>query len=833
MTPPSRTAITRGDILTIAAGLTVLAAVMLLSPAAFDLAWILVYTVAAACALEMARNLRWFVRDDYPVFLALSVAVVAALQLLHVAAELGLVPLGSRSHEAAGQIALATGFVLAGSMLVAPFILGRRIRPALWVVAITLTAGLFVAAIVWWHVFPAVLEETGVSAFAQAGDLVIAGMLLAGGALTWRRRRLLQPEFHAAMQIALAGAALGWALHAFLRSDDITHLMSVLFIALICIAITRNGLARPTTLLFSQLREDKLQAARMRELTLEELRVSEQHYRTVFEQSPAALFLFDTSLRATGCNARLAKLLRSPEESIIGADLRDLAEPNLIAVSESALSGQLGVYEGEFRLGPGRDEQWVSVRAAPLFDAAERVGGGIGIIVDTTEGKRAEQLIERLAFHDALTGLANRTLLRDRLRQTLASSGRSGTGVALLYVDIDRFADLNHLLGRAGADHVLQAVAARLQPIVREADTIARWGADEFVVVLQDVQGSDGALRVATKVHAALADPWHWEGHSFDVTASVGIALFPSDGEDADALLEHVMIAAQEAKDRGGDTYQLYDHVMGSEVAQRIEIEHELRLAIEREELELFYQPQIDLATESMVGVEALVRWRHPARGLLPPAAFLPVAESTGLIEDLTAWVIGEACRQAAEWQAIGYRPLRVAVNLSARDFKSGGVAEMVDAALRESGLSAEWLEVELTETAVVADTDSTASQLQALRARGVAIALDDFGTGYSSITHLQTLPILRVKIDRSFVSGVCEDERAAAIVGALITLINSLGLEAVAEGVESADELAFLRANGCAIGQGYFFSRPLPAADLAALQATPASIMSHGAPAR
>jgi len=781
----------------------------------------------------MARNLRWFVSDDYPVFLALSVAVVAALQLLHVAVELGLVPLGSRSHEAADQVALATGFVLAGSMLVAPFILGRRIRPALWGSAIPLTAGLFVAAIVWRRVFPAAPEGAGVSAFARADGLFIAGMLLAAGALTWRRRRLLVREFHAAMQVALGVAALGWALQVFLRSDDITHLMSVLFIALIYVAITRNGLARPTTLLFSQLREDKLQAARMRELTREELRVSEQRYRTVFEQSPAALFLFDTSLRVTGCNARLAELLRSPEESIIGTDLRDLAEPNLITVTESALSGQLGVYEGEVRLGPRRDEHWVSARAAPLYDAAERASGGIGIIVDLTEGKRAEQLIERLAFHDALTGLANRTLLRDRLRQTLASCGRSGTRVALLYVDIDRFADLNHLLGHAGADNVLQAVAARLQLIVREADTIARWGADEFVVVLQDSRGADGAGRVATKIHAALADPWHMEGHSFDVTASVGIALFPSDGEDADALLEHGTIAAQEAKDRGGNMYHVYDHVMGSEMVQRIEIEQELRLALQREELELFYQPQIDLTTEAIVGVEALVRWRHPARGLLPPAAFLPVAESTGLIEDLTAWVIGEACRQATEWQATGYRPLRVAVNLSARDFKSGGVAEMVDAALRESGLSAEWLEVELTETAVVADTDSTASQLEALRARGVAIALDDFGTGYSSLTHLQTLPISRVKIDRSFVSKVCEDERAAAIVGSMITLINSLGLEAVAEGVESADELAFLRAKGCAIGQGYFFSRPLPAEDLAALQVTTASIMSHGAPTR
>lgn len=630
------------------------------------------------------------------------------------------------------------------------------------------------------------------------------------------------------MQVALGVAALGWALQTFLPSDDVTHLMSMLFVGLIYIAIAHNGLARPATLLFSQLREDKQQAVRMRERTLEELRLSEQRYRAVFEQSPAALFIFDSSLKVTGCNARLAELLHAPEESIIGADLRGLGDPNLAGVAESALRGQLSAYEGEFRVSPSRDERWVSVRATPLLDAAQQANGGIGIIVDMTEGRRAEQLIERLAFHDALTGLANRTLLRDRLRQTLASSERSGKAVALLYVDVDGFADLNHLLGSAGADNVLQAVAARLQPIVRAGDTIARWGADEFVIVLQDAQGSDGARRVATKIHAALKDPWHMEGHSFDVTASVGIALFPGDGGDADALLEHAMIAAHEAKDRGGDSYQFYDHVMGSEVAQRIEVAHELRLALQREELELFYQPQIDLATEAMVGVEALVRWRHPARGLLPPAAFLPVAEATGLIEDLTAWVIREACRQAAEWRTSGYRPLRIAVNLSARDFKSGGLVEMVDTALRESGLSAEWLEVELTETAVVADTVSTASQLEALRARGVTVALDDFGTGYSSLTHLHMLPISRVKIDRSFVSRVCEDERAAVIVGSMITLISSLGLEVIAEGVESAADLAFLRASGCSIGQGYFFSRPLPAEELAALQTTTASAVGR-----
>lgn len=312
------------------------------------------------------------------------------------------------------------------------------------------------------------------------------------------------------------------------------------------------------------------------------------------------------------------------------------------------------------------------------------------------------------------------------------------------------------------------------------------------------------------------------------MTASVGVALFPGDAQNEDDLLEHVAIAAQRAKDGGGDSYQFYDREMGLKVETRVETEHDLRLALRREELELFYQPQIDLASAAMVGVEALVRWRHPTQGLLLPDAFLPVAESTSLIGELTSWVVSRACAQAAAWQAAGHSPLRVAVNLSARDFEGGSVAELIDAALNDSGLAAEWLEVELTETAIIADTEATARQIEALRARGVSVALDDFGTGHSSLTHLQALPISRVKIDRSFVSRVDDDPRTAAIVGSMIALIHSLGLEVVAEGVETRRSVAFLRDHGCDIGQGYLFSRPVPAEDCADLQSQTSWVTGH-----
>jgi diguanylate cyclase (GGDEF)-like protein/PAS domain S-box-containing protein len=559
---------------------------------------------------------------------------------------------------------------------------------------------------------------------------------------------------------------------------------------------------------------------RGRARALAQLGDSEERYRTVFEQSPAGLLLFDQRLIVTGCNAHLCELLGSSEEAIVGSDLHALPDAQLVAQIGAALESQTGVFEGRLRnVFNGGEELFISVRAAPLVNADEESSGGIAIIVDLTESKRAEELIERLAFHDTLTGLANRTLLRDRLRRALLAGARSSAPLAVLYLDLDRFADPNHLLGQAGADRVLQAVAARLESVVREADTVARWGADEFIVLLPEARGTDAATRVAEELASALGALLEIDGHAITLTASVGIALFPHDGADAEMLLEHAATATARAKAADGNCSRFYDAAVGRQVRERVKLEGELRRAVSEREFVLFYQPQVDLESAHIVGVEALVRWQHPQRGLLPPGALLSVVETMGLMEELTAWVAAEACRQAAAWQRAG-RPVRMAVNLSARDFRGERVNAVVEAALSASGLEPRSLEVELTETAIVEDAEATVRQLEALRARGITVALDDFGTGYSSLTHLRTLPISRVKIDRSFVSRAAADSRDAAIVGAMIDLIHSLGFEAIAEGIETEQDLAFLRGHARDLGQGYLFSRPVPAGACAELLA-------------
>ena len=807
--------ISRQDALIIAVGLIALASLYPFSDRAFDIACELAFMIGAVTMLEMARNLRWFVRDDYPLFLAVSVGVVAALQLVHAAVDPSS-QLGGVDANPAEQIQLAGGLLLAAAMLASPFVAGRRLALLPLLGGYALATGLIVAAVFSGRVPPVLTEDGTATTLAIATNLLVAVSLALAAGVTYRRRRRIEPDLATAVEVALSVAALGWLLRIFLPHDDFTHLVGVLFVALLYVAVTENGLARPTTLLVTELKEHGDNEARGRARALAQLRDSEERYRTVFEQSPAGLLLFDRKLVVTRCNARVCELFRSSEEVIVGSDLHELPDAQLVAQISAALEGRMGAFEGRLcNTFSGGEELFISARAAPLVDVRDESTGGIATIVDLTESKRAEDLIERLAFHDSLTGLANRTLLRDRLRRAMLTAARGAAPLAVLYLDLDRFADTNHLVGHAGADNVLQEVAARLESAVRETDTVARWGADEFIVLLPEARGTEGATRVVEASVRALGAPLEVDGRALALTASIGVALFPHDGADAGTLLEHAAIAESRAKAAGGDSYRFYDAAAGREVMERVALEDELRRALNEHEFVLYYQPQVDLERAHIVGVEALVRWQHPQRGLLPPSAFLPVVETMGLMEDLTTWVVAEACRQAAAWRRAG-RAVRMAVNLSARDFRGKHVAAVVDAALSESGLAPKWLEVELTETAIVDDTEATARQLEELRARGITVALDDFGTGYSSLSHLRTLPISRVKIDRSFVSRAAVDARDAAIVGAMIDLIHSLGLEATAEGIESKEDLAFLRGHACDLGQGYLFSRPLPAEECA-----------------
>jgi len=435
-----------------------------------------------------------------------------------------------------------------------------------------------------------------------------------------------------------------------------------------------------------------------------------------------------------------------------------------------------------------------------------------------TQQRAAEQRLAQLAQYDALTGLANRTLFQDRLAQSIARARRSERQIALLFLDLDRFKEINDSLGHEAGDRVLQASGARLRQNLREGDSVARLGGDEFTVILEDVESAEQVNGVAHKLMHAFAEPFRIDGQDLYVTLSLGIALYPGDGGDADTLVRHADTAMYEAKSEGRDGFQFYAPVMSAAASERLTMEGRLRQALERSEFVLHYQPVVRLASGEISSVEALLRWRHPEEGLVAPGRFIAAAEQTGLIVPLGDWVLREACAQAARWQAAGLRPLRVAVNLSARQFRKGRLVEVVRTALAAGGLASRWLMLEITETLLMDNPRASGATLQLLKEMGVHMALDDFGTGYSSLAYLKHFPIDVIKIDRSFVRDIPGDADDAAIVKATIGLAASLGMLTTAEGVETREQLAFLQEHGCRFGQGYLFSPPVEADAFAAM---------------
>jgi diguanylate cyclase (GGDEF)-like protein len=426
--------------------------------------------------------------------------------------------------------------------------------------------------------------------------------------------------------------------------------------------------------------------------------------------------------------------------------------------------------------------------------------------------REAERRLAELAQYDALTGLANRTLFNDRLAQAIARAHRTEQPVALLFVDLDRFKEINDSLGHEAGDAVLREAAARLRAHLREGDSVARLGGDEFTVILEDVAGADEVRAVAQKLMRAFAEPIVVDGQDLFPTLSIGVALYPRDGDTAEALLRHADTAMYQAKAEGRDGFQFYAPTMSAAVTERVTLEGRLRQALERGEFQLHYQPVVRLQTGEVASLEALLRWRHPEDGLIAPGRFIAVAEQTGLIVPIGAWVLREACAQARRWQDAGLRPLRVAVNLSARQFRKQGLVDTLRGALRAAGLDSRWLMLEITESLLMDNPQASGQLLQQLREMGTSMALDDFGTGYSSLAYLKHFPIDVIKIDRSFVSDIATDSDDAAIVKATIGLAASLGMQTTAEGVDSPEQLAFLREHGCRFGQGFLFSAAVPA---------------------
>ena len=461
-------------------------------------------------------------------------------------------------------------------------------------------------------------------------------------------------------------------------------------------------------------------------------------------------------------------------------------------------------------------QRWISSRSKACWATNGSLERIIGVDVDISVRKEAEADLLRRATHDPLTNLPNRRTFTERLEHSLQMARRSATPLAVVFLDLDRFKIVNDTLGHSSGDALLIAVAERLKLHLRVDDTVARLGGDEFTMILPVVRGMENGMIVAEKLLKVFEQPFLLEGQEFIVGASLGISLYPSDGEDSVTLLRHADDAMRRAKKSGRNQYQFYRAEMTEAAQVQLELERDLRRAIENQQLELHYQPQLELRSSALIGVEALLRWKHPTRGYIPPSQFIPVAEDSGLIVGIGDWVLRQACEQMSIWQRDHRSHFRVAVNVSALQFERHDLVESVQNALSEFGITdAHWLELELTESLVMRDVAGSGKQLQKLRDLGVKVAIDDFGTGYSSLAYLQRLPIDRLKIDRAFIKDLGGDPDTSPLAQAIIGLAHTLGMEVVAEGIETTQQLEILTCMGCEIGQGYLLGRPAPSAEL------------------
>ncbi|WP_366665029.1 EAL domain-containing protein [Microcoleus sp. bin48.metabat.b7b8b9.023] len=427
--------------------------------------------------------------------------------------------------------------------------------------------------------------------------------------------------------------------------------------------------------------------------------------------------------------------------------------------------------------------------------------------------RRVEAMMRHQASHDPLTGLANRLLFNERLSLALANAHQNAEMLAVIFLDLDRFKNVNDTLGHPVGDQLLQGVSRRLTNCLRLGDSIARWGGDEFTLLLYNINSPEDATKVCQRIIQSLSTPFDFDGRELYTKASLGIALAPYDGEDAETLLKNADAAMYKAKQKGRNNYHFYTRAIGNQVSEELNLENQLYKALKQSEFVLHYQPQINLNTCQIVGMEALIRWQHPERGLISPDRFIPLAEETGLICQIDEWVLRTACLQNREWQLLGLPPVRVAVNLSARQFLQANTVETIAKILSETELNPEYLEIEITETVAMTDVNFTVSVLQQLQQMGIQISLDDFGTGYSSLWSLKNFPLNNLKIDKSFVADLLNCNSGATIVKVAIALGQGLNLQVIAEGVETAEQLAFLQSLQCDMGQGYFFSKPIPAA--------------------
>ena len=578
---------------------------------------------------------------------------------------------------------------------------------------------------------------------------------------------------------------------------------------------------------------NKLQLERDNAHMLQQLEQSEQWHRLLVNTSPDVIYTLDARGVFTYVNDIIERTLGYSPSELVGKDYLILVPPGELENARYRINerrtGERATRNFELQLKRKEDllsslsertsQDMVVVELSSmgmyrnLDEDKKEFIGSYGVARDISERKQAEATIAFQAYHDLLTGLPNRSLFKDRLGQAIVHAKRHGQTLATLFLDMDRFKVVNDTLGHLVGDGLLQAVAQRLRGSLREGDTLSRIGGDEFMLLLPHIRNRDNASYIAQKILASLKQPFNIEGHEIFVGISIGIAVFPDDGDTIETLVKHADIAMYHAKDSGRNDYKFFTHDLQKSFTGRLAVENEMRHALDKGEFEVYYQPQVSVQDQTIRGMEALIRWNHPTRGIVPPNEFIPIAEESGLIGPISEWVLGAACRQACLWRASDLPPITMAVNLSARQIEHPQFVDKFTHCLRDNNMNGHGLEIEITESTLMRDMDGSIEKLRKLADLGVEISIDDFGTGYSSLSYLKKLPIHTLKIDRSFIHDLNGHmNNGTTIVAGIAAMAKGLNLNVVAEGVETRAQLDYIRSLGCDAYQGFLFSRPVAA---------------------
>ena len=559
-------------------------------------------------------------------------------------------------------------------------------------------------------------------------------------------------------------------------------------------------------------------------LSAEELVQANDEMNAVFAAIPDQLFHLDFQGKVISYRLGQSSYHYLKSEKIINQHIKNVLDIEVVEkfeVSIKQVLDQLATKNFEFVIYHNRKIYYYEVRMMPV--KSKEV---IALIRDVTDRKVAEEQIAFLAYHDSLTALPNSRLFKDRLSHAISIAERNNKILAIMFLDLDRFKLINDTMGHPAGDELLKITSERLIEAVRKTDSIAvsangnsssiaRFGGDEFTILLDDVENVQAIIRIAERIVESVSQPLMLDRQEVHISTSIGIAIYPDDGDKADVILKHADSAMYHAKAQGRNNFQFFTEEMNSSSIELLSLENNLHKALVQNELCLYYQPQVSVVTGQVVGMEALIRWQHPEKGFVSPSVFIPLAEETGMIMQIGEWVFREACTQGVSWLKDGYRLEKISVNLSARQLKDEGLPRLIALILKETGMPADKLCIELTETALILEPDVALARLKKIKELGVSLSLDDFGTGYSSLSYLKRFPIDTLKIDQAFIRDVKVDHEDAALVKAIIAMAHGLGMEVIAEGVEIQEQLEFLGANACDTIQGYLFSRPLPAKEM------------------